>query len=320
MRFRKSPLEDVRVRSQVDFASSEIDWKDLFVRDGAPRFGVLTESNVRAGQFRQPFGLEACRASPSRSSSARRRQRVHAGPRPRRAVGRTHQCGRAGSPFRVSEGLPFPDELGTGRSVVARVLHQPRDAGLVQVGGGLALREPGADGIAFRARPGTRLAPQVVDTGTLEADRFLVGALEGLYLGDGWAMVAEWFHAAGQGVGPEGASPRFMGGHVSFQTFLREGQVTWNKDRGGLRAATVPDAWTTRENGPGAVELAAASPGWTSTTARSAADAASTSAQVNWYLQPATRFMLHWVGARVDAPGEDEEHGTAILARLQVQL
>ena len=179
----------------------------------------------------------------------------------------------------------------------------------------------GGMGIVFRARPGTRLAPQVVDTGTLEADRFLVGALEGLYLGDGWAIVAEWFHAAGEGVGPEDASPRFMGGHVSFQTFLREGQVTWNKDRGGLRAAKVPDACTTRENGPGAVELAARL-SWVDLDDGPVRGGRSLDLElgVNWYLQPATRFMLHWVGARVDAPGGDEEHGTAILARLQVQL
>ena len=326
VRFQEgSPLEDVRVRGQVDFASSEIDWKDLFVRhDGAPRFGVLTGSNVRAGQFRQPFGLEAM-TSVSHLAFIERSTATNAFTpgrgRGAQWAGRTDSWTLQAGAFRVSEGLPFPDELGTGRSVVARVLHQPRDAGLVQIGGGLALREPGADGIVFRARPGTRLAPQVVDTGTLEADRFLVGALEGLYLGDGWAMVAEWFHAAGQGVGPEDASPRFMGGHVSFQTFLREGQVTWNKDRGGLRAAKVPDAWTTRENGPGAVELAARL-SWVDLDDGPVRGGRSLDLElgVNWYLQPATRFMLHWVGARVDAPGGDEEHGTAILARLQVQL
>ena len=76
VRFREgSPLEDVRVRGQVDFASSEIDWKDLFVRhDGAPRFGVLTESNVGRASSASPSVWRPCRASPtSPSSSAPRR-------------------------------------------------------------------------------------------------------------------------------------------------------------------------------------------------------------------------------------------------------
>lgn len=326
VRFREgSPLEDVRVRGQVDFASSEIDWKDVFLRyDGAPRFGGLTASNVRAGQFREPFGLEAM-SSVSHIAFIERSTASNAFTpgrgRGAQWAGRTeHWLFQTGA-FRASEGLPFPDELGSGRSVIARVLHQSGETGLVQLGGGLALREPGEDGIAFRARPGTRLLPRVVDTGRLEADRFLVGALEGLYLGDGWAVVAEWFHAAGEGVGPADDSPQLMGGHLSFQTFLTEGQVTWNRNRGGLRAAKVADAWTTRGNGPGAVELAGRL-SWVDLDDGPVRGGRSLDLEVgvNWYLQPATRFMLHWVGARVDAPGGDEEHGSAILARIQVQL
>lgn len=326
LRFRDgSPLELFRVRAQVDFASSELDWKDLFVRyDGAPRFGGLEASDVRAGQFRMPFGLEAMssvshiafieRSTASNTFTPGRGRGVQwAG----RSADWLFQVGA----FRASEGLPFPDELGTTRSIAARALRQREGLGLVQVGGGVVVHDPGDDGFAFRARPGTRLLPRVVDTGSLQADRFVVGGLEALWLGDGWAGVAEWFHAFGSDVGGAGGSPQLVGGHVAVQRFLTEGQVTWNRKRGGLRAAQVADAWTTRGAGPGAVEVAGRL-SWVDLDDGAVRGGRSLDLEVgvNWYLQPATRVMVHWVGSRVDAPSGGEAHGAAVLARVQVQL
>ena len=76
------------------------------------------------------------------------------------------------------------------------------------------------------------------------------------------------------------------------------GQVTWNKDRGGLRAAKVPDAWM-RARTARAVGLAARLSGWTSTTARSAAGAARPGARGQ--LVPAAGDALHAaLGRRAD--------------------
>lgn len=320
-----SVLAGWRARAQVDFAGSEIDWKDLFVRyDGLPRPGALDAMDLRAGHFREPLGIEAM-SSVSHIAFIERSTASDAFT-PGRSRG-VQWSGRGSAwlvqagAFRAAEGLPFPDDLGTGRSLTLRAVHQGAERGLVQWGGGVTVRDPGEDGIRFGARPGTRLLPRVADTGTLDAERFTVGALEALWLGEGWAAVAEWFQAVGSGVAGADGAPILMGGHLSVQTFLDQGQPTWNRARGGLRAAKVPDAWSTREHGPGAVELAARL-AWVDLDdgVVRGGRALDLELGVNWYLQPATRFMLHWVGARVDAPDGGEAHGAALLARLQVQL
>ena len=324
LRFEDStPLRDVRVRGQVDFSGSDIDWKDLYARYE----GLGHNTSVRAGHFREPFGLEAMTSvthlpfiERSVASNAFTPGRARgAAWIDRWAAGKGSVLTQVGV-FRASDGVPFPSDIGTQRSLTARAIWQaPLSRGLAQLGGTVSLRDPGSDGIAFRARPGTRLLARTVDTGSIDADHFVTAGAEALLLGESWSSVIEWFGAAGSG--REGDGAFFTGGHVSFARFLAGGTPTWNRNRGGLRASDVPDTWSSRDAGNGAVE-AAARLTWVDLDGGDVRGGRSLDLEVglNWYLQPATRVMLHWDLSRIDAPDGREAHGSAILARLQVQL
>lgn len=319
-----SLLQDVRFRAQVDFAGSEINWKDLYVRyDGLGGLGPFRSTSVRGGQLREPFGLEAMtsvshlpfieRSTATNAFTPGRSRGVQWSGTARNAL---IQLGL----FRASSGRPFPGELGTETAATGRFLWQADVAkGFAQCGATLSVRDPGENGFNFSARPGTRLLPQVVSTGTLSANKLVTSGFEALLLGDRWSSAFEWFTAAGSGGSGNGAL--LSGGHVSFAGFITEGAPRWNRARGGMRAPNVADAWTTRERGNGAVE-AAARLSWVDLDDAGVRGGRTLDAELglNWYLQPGTRVMLHWACLRVDAPSGEATTGSLLLARLQLQL
>lgn len=318
-------LEGFKVRAQVDFASSEIDWKDLYVRrDALGGLGPFVKASIRGGHFREPMGLEAM-TSVSHLPFIERSSATEAfTPGRSRGVqwsGRTERWLTQAGAFRGSGGVPFPDELETERSLTLRAVHQDPSAALCQVGGGLSLRAPGDDGIRFRARPGTRLLPAVADTGPIRASRFLVGSAEALWLGDGSTANIEWFAGFGTDAGPNREDITLTGGHASYATFLMDGAHSWNRERGGYRATDVPNSWHSRDPGNGAVEFVARL-GWVELNDGAVRGGRTLDLEcgLNWYLQPATRFMVHGILLSADPPGSGHEYGSAVLARIQLQL
>lgn len=314
-----SPFADVRVRAQVDFASSAIDWKDLYVRyDGLGGLGFVESTSVRLGHFREPFGMEAM-TSVSHLAFIERSMATGAFTPGRARGAAIFARGEAGilqlGAFRASAGLPFPNELGEETALTARLLWQRRGEGaLAQAGGSVSVRDANDGTFRFSARPGTRLLARVVDTGRLNADRFVTAGAEVLALSRHWTLSAECFGAFGDGGDADDA--RFSGAHVAATRFLGEGSPSWRRARGGLTASIVDDAWTSRDVGNGDVELAARLT-WVDLDDGPVrgGEAADLELGVNWYLQPTTRFMLHWVGLRAEG-----ETGGAILGRIQLQF
>ncbi len=137
-------------------------------------------------------------------------------------------------------------------------------------------------------------------------------------------VVVEAFGSYVDGVSTDrGENHSFLaGGHIGFFTFLTEGHAArWNPRRGGLRSARTPDALHDPPPTAGAVE-AAARLTWVNLDngAIDGGQSIDLEAGLNFYVQPTTRFMLHWLGAQIDAPGGGSAFGHAILARIQIQL
>ena len=320
LRFEEdSPLAAWRVRAQVDFASSNIDWKDLYLRyDGVGGLGPVESTSLRLGHFREPFGMEAM-TSVSHLAFIERSMATNAFTPGRARGAALFARGASGilqlGAFRASDGEPFPNELGEETALTARLLWQRRDQGtLAQAGGSVSVREANEGSFRFSARPGTRLLARVVDTGRLNADRFVTAGAEILALDEHWTFSAEYFGAFGEGGAADGA--QFSGAHIAATRFLGEGRPSWRRNRGGLTASKVEDAWSDRAAGNGDVELAARLT-WIDLDdeAIRGGKAADLELGVNWYLQPATRFMLHWIGLHAES-----ETGGAVLGRIQMQF
>lgn len=311
-------LAPLRVRAQTDFARSDLRWLDLYgTLDLGTGPGPFAEHALRGGQFREPFGFEAMTSvtylpflERSTASNAFTPGRNRGLAWILRGEGHGVDVGW----FRTSEGEPFPDALGTGSATTLRAFVQPEGGWLDQVGASVTHRSPGADGLRFDARPGTRTLERVVDTGTLEADSATVLGFEAFTQR---GATAAWVEAFGASVDRPGADATLTGGHVAVSHFLTEGAVDWRRSDGELGAPNVPDAWRARSHGSGAVE-AVVRAGWVDLEDGEVhgGRVLDVEAGLNWYLMPATRVMLHGLWLGTDGGAE----GHALLARLLVQL
>ncbi len=330
-----SGLRDWSVRAQLDFADSIIDWKDLVATyAGLPTFEAGATGRFRFGQFRESFGLEAM-TSVSHLAFIERSTASNAFTPGRSRGVEWNESGDASmfqlGAFRRADGEVFPNELQDETAVTARALWQRgRDefAGLqlVQLGGSVSVRDPGNDRLRFDARPGSRLFGRIVDTGNLEADGAVTMGLEALTQWGQSTLVTEVFGADVRGVsdgaGASAGGGFLSGAHVGFTTFLSHGHAArWNRRRGGLRSASVDDGILGTTPTSGALE-AAVRLSWVNLNSGPVRGGQSADLEVglNWYLQPTTRFMLHWLGTRASGAGGNVEFGSAVLARIQVQL
>lgn len=315
-------LSGLRARAQVDFARSEIDWKDLFARwDSGVDLGPFADWNVRAGQFRESFGFEAMSSVshlPFIERSAATNAFTPGRSRGVQWLGRTDALLASLGHFRRADGLPFPNELRGESATTFRLAWHRELETLTQLGVSVSHRDAGGDGFRLGARPGTRLFERTVDTGTFDADRLTTFGVDALHRSGPWTAYAEAFGADADG------TSRAFGGHLAVTRFVREGATTWKRGRGGLGAPSVPDAILDpfETSGGGAIELALRL-GWIDLTdgpLLQGGESIDLEAGVNWYLAPATRFMLHWIEVHVVDGPTSEGSGSALLARLQIQI
>ena len=315
-------FENVRLRAQIGFRDSTLRWFDLYARiDDVFNGGAIEGSDVRFGEFREPFGLEAMtsvtylpfieRSTATNVFTPGRSRGVQASAR---TSGGLFQLGA----FRGSEGRPFPDELPGDVAVTARALWQPEGPGWVQLGGSVSYRDPRGSSLSFRGRTGSSLLDRFADTGPIEADAATVVGLEALWRRGRWTAQAEWFGNWIDGDGGDPGQAFLQGGYASLAAFLGEGRSTWNRMRGSVGA---PDTAHLLDGGSGALE-AVARVSWTDLNDGPVQGGRVLDAEagLNWYLTPTTRVMLHWLGVQADTNGSGELYGSAILGRIQVQL
>ncbi|MEM1448273.1 MAG: porin [Planctomycetota bacterium] len=320
-----SGFRNLRVRGQMDFADLEVRWLDLYVRyDGLFDVGPIVQSNVRAGEFREPFGLEAMTSvtylpfierstatsafTPGRSRGAQVSLRGEKG---------LLQLGG----FRRTSGLPFPDTLEKERAITGRAVWQPGGQGLVQAGGSVSFRDPNGELLVFRARTGSRFFDRLADTDRILADAATVAGVEALFQSGRWNAQAEWFGLWVDGANGEPGQSFLTGGYASASVFLGEGSTRWYPMRGSLRPPNVAPAWSDLSPRWGEFE-AVARVSWTDLVDGSinGGRVLDVEAGLNWYLTSTTRLMVHWLGVRAEDEGGSGVLGQALLGRILIQI
>jgi len=320
-----SALRPFRLRAQVDFQDLEVRWLDLYARyDGIFSAGGIVESDVRLGEFREPFGLEAMtsvtylpfieRSTATNTFTPGRSRGGQA------SIRSAHGLVQAGA-FRRSDGRPFPDEALDERALTARAVWQGDGQGLTQAGGSISLRDPRGDLLVFRGTTGSRLLERIADTGSIAAERAIVGGLEALLRQGPWTAQTEAFGLWIDDANGINGESFLSGGYLSVSRFLGAGETSWTRGRGSLGPPQVEGALRRGGGGSQAMEVVARL-SYTDLTggAIEAGRVLDLETGLNVYLSPTTRLMLHWVGVSAAAPGGPSEEGWALLGRLQVQI
>lgn len=320
-----SALRPFRLRAQVDFKDLEVRWLDLYARyDGLFSGGAVIASDLRAGEFREPFGLEAMTSvsylpfiERSTATNTFTPGRSRGGQATLRSA---HGLFQAGA-FRRTDGRPFPDKTLDERALTARAVWQGDGQGLTQAGASISLRDPGGDLLTFRGTTGSRLLERLADTGSIDADRAVSSGLEALYRQGPWTAQSEAFGVWVDGANGVPGESFLSGGYISLSRFLGAGETSWSRGRGALGPPKVEGAMRRGGGGLQALE-AVARISYTDLTGGSiqAGQILDLETGLNFYVSSTTRLMLHWVGISAEPADGPRDEGWAILGRLQIQI
>lgn len=304
-------------KTEYDFATSETEFKDVFVGiDKIPFVG-----RIQAGHFKEPIGLEVLtssrfltfleRATPMEAFVPERNIGVMASGSQldehlTYAAGLFTDTGSSGkivssidSNYRLSArvtGLPWYDEASKG----ARLLHLGLSGSYI---------DPGDAGTRFRARPEAHLAPRFVDTGTnapffLGADHQQLGGAEAALVLGPFSAQAEYVRTW---VNSPGVSAAFDGFYVFASWFITGEHRNYRRSNGTFDRIVPNNSFT--DGGLGAWEVALRySYLDLNDEGVNGGRLNDITGGVNWYLNSNSKIQVNYVNAMVDRGTTD---GTA---------
>src|SRR5687768_17180024 len=295
-------------RSEVDFATSDVQLKDVFFGiDKIPFVG-----RIQAGHFKEPIGLDWMtssrfltfleRAAPVEAFGPERNFGVGVsgaklGERLTYAAGLFTETSEAGKVTAIDSnyhltarvtGVPWYDEEAKG----ARVLH---------VGIGGSYIDPSDTGLRYRSRPEAHLAPRFIDTGTnsaifLGAEHACLAVAEAALIFGPFSVQAEYYRTW---VSAGGASPTFDGFYVMGSWFITGEHRNYRRSTGTIDR-TFPNHNFT-DGGLGAWEVAVR---YSHTDLNddtvSGGRLNDIVGGVNWYLNANAKIQFNYVNAMVD--------------------
>jgi len=305
----------------MDFGSGTTNFRNVYVGLKDLPFG-----GVRAGQFKEPFGLEQITSSNNEVFTERSLMNAlvpafnagfmvyddFASERATWAVGAFRTGTDTGE---VSKG--DGEWAGTAR-VTGLPLYSEDGKSYVHVGLGYSRRSPTNDSQTFSSKPEANLAPNYI-TATVSTETVdLMGAELALVHGP-FSITGEYTQASLDADSGATSSPDFAG------YYLQTGYFITGESRGYKKAQGCFDALKPAENafgdghGIGAWEVAAR------ISSLDLEDDGTNGGQlddvtfgVNWYLNPNTRVMLDYILADLDPAGAGASGETNILAfRIQ---
>ncbi len=315
--------DNVEFKAEYDFATSlsgtDSGGDKFAISDGLAGFKdvwvgvkkVPYVGTIRAGHFKEPFGLEELtsdswitfmeRSLPTNAfvpdrNTGLQLMNVCQNQRMTWAAGVFHKTDNFG--------------VGAGQNVAftGRVTGLPwvkGDDKLVHLGFGLSYRNAQDDMISFSSQPEAHLAPKVVDTKTIAADNatLLSGEFAAVYKRA--SIQSEWMMASVNPTGP-GEDLNFSGWYAQGSYFLTGEHRPYNKAMGFFDRPIPKHNLLNGKGGMGAWELAARYSHLNLTDQTVIGGKVNDwTMGVNWYLNPVTKWSLNYV-ISTGAPAADE--------------
>ena len=306
--------KDIVFKVQYDFAGGDADFKDVFLGLQLTEVGLL-----KAGHFKEPFGLEQLTSSKYITFMERSLPDIFT---PGRNTGLglsnhafdEHMTWAIGL-FRETDGFGDTQEEG-GFSVSARVTGLPWEDGADRfLHLGLSRRSVPNGIRSFSSRPESHLAPAFVNTGAIAADAEDRIDLE-------LALVYESFSVQGEYMlsnlhRKSGSDPEFSGFYIMGSWFPFGGTRAYKRALGTFSRVKPKQNFSSSGEGCGALELAVRySQLDLNDSGISGGKLDDISFGLNWYLNPNTRLMWNYVHADLGRVGDAD----MILMRFQLDF
>ncbi len=280
--------------------------------------------DVRAGHFREPFGLEALQSSNDTVFMERGLPFTFV---PFRNVGLQFADSLPGDRmtwavggFRETNDNAFEQSDGswatTGR-VTGLLWRTEKLDHLVHVGAAASYRAPAADTVRYRSKPEANMALEFVDTGSMtDVDSVTLLGAELLVLLDRLSLQGEWAHSdVARGAGAEDVA---FAGWYAFAAWTLTGEPRRYRATDGVVQMPRPARSLFEDAGIGAWEVAAR----ISEVDLDDEDVAGGKLHdltigLNWYPNPVMRVMLNAIRSELDRAPDD---GSADILEMRLQF
>ena len=323
--------EAVSFKASYDFAGGDADFKDVWIGI----HDIVGSTDVKVGQFKEPFSLEELTSSKYITFMERA---LPVGLAPSRNTGGMLHDHYDGSKATWALGV-FRDTDAYGDStqekdgaynVTSRVtwapVHNDDASSVVHLGLAGSWRRPESGDARVRTRPENHMAPYVLDTrnggSDLMTDQITNYGAEVAWVGGPWSVQAEYIAQSISGVG--GAEDVDTTGYYAFVSWFVTGEHRTYKAKNGAFGRVKPNK-NYGKDGAGAWELALRysnldidAPAAVSPLAGNLNDI---TLGANWYLNPNTRIMFNYVMGDLDSNTDAYDGNiTAFMMRFQVDF
>lgn len=308
----------------VDFAGGTQNFRNVYagIKD-------LPIGNLRAGQFKEPYGLEQITSSNNITFTERSLMNAlvpafnagvmlfddFADERATWAVGAFRSGADAGE---VSRG---DGEWATTARVTGLPLLSEDGGDFVHLGLGYSRRSPTNDSQTFSSKPEANLAPTYI-TATAAAETVELMGLEAAWVTGPFTLSGEYTQASIDGDTGATSDPDFAGYYLQAGYFLTGENRPYNKAQGCFGALKPDESAFGESGGSGAWEVAARISSLDlDDDGTDGGELDDLTFGVNWYLNPNTRLMLDYILADLDPAAGAPDGRTKILAfRWQIAL
>jgi phosphate-selective porin OprO/OprP len=312
-----------------------VDDGDYFFNDGYLWFHEIPYiKSLKVGVFKAPVSLEYLQSSSSIPMMERAAPVAAFAPGERVGI----QLGGAvlneqATVFGGAFGATTDDENGDDSNSYSRyiaratwlpVWHPDREH-FIHVGASINYLFSQGDGVRYRARPESYLAPHLVDTGSLDGDSATSYGIESAWVNGPLSFQGEYFYAAADNTYQENnisieETVGFYGGYVLASFFITGESRPYNRSSGTFGRLIPKHNFSFKDRHIGALEWTARASYLDLTDgAVAGGEMAVFSTGLNCYLTARNRLMLMASAADVNKPGSDGEL-YFIQTRLQLEF
>jgi phosphate-selective porin OprO/OprP len=316
-------FKNIKFKMQLDFAGGDTDFKDVYIEFAK----VPVLGNVRVGQMKEPFRLEALTSSKYLSFMERAlpinlQMERNSGIMFHNKIPKSNASWALGF-FRNANGYGDDKAADGGYAITGRLAAQvlPKNEKknqILHVGGAFSYRHPKSDSYKVSARPESHLAEKYFNSGTINnVENIFNLGLELALVMNKLSVQGEYLRSSVSTV--DGNTDQTLSGFYAYASYFISGATRPYKG-GGSGFNRVKPKSNVGMGGKGAWEVALRFSSLSSNN-----DNVSTlngiTAGVNWYLNSGTRIMTNYVLSTLkDIPEQDDATSSAIQFRFQLDF